>query len=135
MFTIIDQTIPYQTVTHAQNSHEKKILLVTLYGVGNYGNVLQRYALTKILEQYGFTVEHLCGKLKLDFVYLCKRIVKRFLAFLRVKKYLGQFRREKLFIQFQDKYISKKIFTKFRNALHSSKSQWQEYKFVVSGSD
>lgn len=125
-----------------------KILLVTLYGNFNYGNILQRYALTKTLEGFGFEVHHLCGsytsKKPLSFRVKrnVKRIIKRILALMGVKKFIKQFSgevasvvREERFKQFQDKFTESKITMTFPEALKAEKSMWAGYDFAVTGSD
>ena len=128
-----------------------KILLVSLYGNFNYGNVLQRYALTKTLEGFGFEVHHLCRihKAPSSLAMLkqkIKRVIKRILALMGVKKYIEQFRkearisagksaREKRFMSFQDKFTGTKIFMTFTEALRAEKSMWSGYDFAVVGSD
>ena len=120
----------------------QKILLVTLYGNFNYGNVLQRYALTNILEGLGFTVEHLCEKyeptltIKERIIRKSKRIVKRILALAGVEKYRKFFQEEKRrerFREFQDKFTDKKLFMTYREILNSS--LYKDYTFAVTGSD
>lgn len=125
-----------------------KILLVTLYGNFNYGNILQRHALTKTLEGFGFEVHHLCGSYKPRESILfrlkrkSKRIIKRILALMGVKKYIAQFKkeaciimREKRFKSFQDKFTATKMFMTFTEALSADKSKWAGYDFTVTGSD
>lgn len=119
-----------------------KILLVSLYGNLNYGNVLQRYALTKTFEGFGFEVHHLCehmrGVLLFRLTRRPKRIIKHILALMGVKKYriiMKKSAREERFKSFQDKFTETKIFMTFTEALTANKSTWAGYDFVVVGSD
>ena len=141
-----DQTRPDQTATHAQNSHHRKILLLTLYGNGNYGNILQRCALSQVVEALGFEVWHLCGVHIPDPQHpakkFIKQIIKHILAFLGVKKFRRQFQSqaltrkiEPLFAKFQDKYITKRIYMTRYQALAESPSRWNEYDYAITGSD
>lgn len=141
---IIDQTRPDQTATHAQ---KRKILLVTLYHNWNYGNVLQRYALSRVLEGYGFEVTHLCdvppaaglfAKLKANL----KLPVKYILALLGAEKFRKQFRwkparetRLRRFKTFQDKFTAKKIFSSYSGVFSVNKSEWEKFDYAVTGSD
>ena len=137
-----DQTRPDQTrpdQTYAQNSR-RKILLVTLYGNYNYGNILQRCALTSVLESHGFEVEHLCESDTV--ISVIKKIIKRILAALGIPKYRKQEvnrrlnePKEKRFKSFQDKYTGKKIFMTYKEALSESQSRWEEYDYAITGSD
>ena len=139
-----DQTRPDQT--YAQNSR-RKILLVTLYGNYNFGNILQRCALAYVLESFGFGTEHLCASESNRFYHKTKRyikgIIKRILALLGVRKYKEQEvnrrlnvpRREKRFKSFQDNHTGKKIFMTYSETLHESQSRWKIYDYAVTGSD
>lgn len=129
----------------AQKSNHK-ILLVTLYGNYNYGNILQRSALTHILESLGFEVEHLCKSESLRFIPKSKRfikaVIKRILASIGVPKFKKkeEIRRQneprlKRFQSFQDKHTGRKIFMTFQEALSESESRWKEYDYALTGSD
>ncbi len=130
-----------QIVAHAQ---KRKILLLTKYGEYNYGNVLQRYAMTRTLESFGFEVTHLCDvppfseKLK-TFI---KLPVKYILALLGSKKFRRQFQirradslRMERFRKFQDKFTARKIFSSYGGVLRQNKSEWDKYDYAVTGSD
>ena len=124
-----------------------KILLVTLYGNFNYGNVLQRYSIAHTLEGYGFEVTHLCiednyslarqikGKLKLP--------VKYILALMGVRKFRMQFQakipRKKRFKAFQDGFMVRKMrppfIPSFGSVIRMNKSEWEKYCCAVTGSD
>lgn len=125
----------------AINAGKRNVLLVTLYENFNYGNVLQRYALTRTLESFGFEVTHLCGDQpsKLEKVMAnIKLPIKYILALLGSEKFRRQFqqrKREKRFKAFQDKFTAEKICLSFREALSADKSQWSEYYCAVTGSD
>lgn len=129
----------------AQNSR-RKILLVTIYGNYNYGNVLQRCALASVLEAFGFETEHLCASGSNKFYPKTKRyikgIIKRILALLGVQEYREQLRiqrieepRSKRFQSFQDKHTGRKIFKTYSETLHESQPLWKEYNYAVTGSD
>ena len=152
---IIDQTRPDQN--YAQNSSHK-ILLVTLYGNFNFGNILQRCALTSVLESYGFDVEHLCHVylsirpfqvMKRSIKGKIKAVLRQMLAAIGIPKYRRRLKeireqterriqnepREKRFKSFQDEHTGRKIFMTFQEALHASQSRWKEYDYAVTGSD
>lgn len=131
--------------TNEQN-FRRKIMLVTLYALDNYGNVLQHCALTSVLESFGFEAEHLCASVSIRFYPKTKRyiknIIKRILALLGVRKYREQLRtqrieepRSKRFKSFQDKHTGRKIFMTYKEALSESKSFWKIYDYAVTGSD
>ena len=96
-------------------SPHNKVLLVTLIApVGNYGNILQHYALQEAIKSLGYDVESLdCPMIELGFaqkmldaisgfaVKNLKRTVKLVLAALGVKKY-----REKLIAKLKGKQPS-----------------------------
>ena len=142
-----DQTRPDQTrpdQNYARNSYHEKVLLVTLYGNGNYGNILQRCALSQIIEALGFEVWHLCDIIKpaSSIKKFIKQTIKHVLAFLGVKKFRRQFQKialarkiEPLFAKFQDIYITRKIYTTYSQALSEAPSRWNEYHYAVTGSD
>lgn len=132
MSTTIDQT-----TAHAQ---KRKILLVTLYGTSNYGNSLQRYALSRVLEGYGFEVTHLCDvpsalrKVKAKL----KLIAKHILALLGFKKFRAKIlepERNKRFREFQGKFAVRQIFMQYSGINSTDKSEWDKYDYAVTGSD
>ena len=51
---------------------KKKIAIITLYGLENYGNRLQNYALGKIIEFLGYDVETIA-------VVRCNSAIKYFI--------------------------------------------------------
>lgn len=135
-------------------------MLVTLYGDYNYGNNLQRYALARIIESLGFEVYHLCqiavkdkpdkpSRLHESIISTKKSIktlIKKMLALAGITKYLDKEnrnkeldRRHKLFISkiraFIEQYINNKIFVTYDEIFNADKSQWDKYKFAVTGSD
>ena len=127
----------------AQQSRKRRILLVTLYGSYNYGNLLQRYALTRTLEGFSFEVAHLCcddaSPLAARVKACLKLPVKYVLALLGVGKFRRQFQQMKAdipraqrFTQWQDTFTPAKIFMSYSGAL---KSQWDGYSLAVTGSD
>lgn len=139
--TIIDQIRPDHPIVR-----KRKALLVTLYGNYNYGNVLQRYALTRTLETYSFEVTHLCHddtlSLSIRLKIAAKLQVKYILALLGVKKFRLQLQQRKAdiprterFKAWQDAFAPVKIFSSFRQALTAQKSQWNAYAFAITGSD
>lgn len=78
-----------------------------------------------------------------------KRILKLCLAALGVKKYREQIKsgfhkglkhqneksRWALYKEFYDDLIGKKIYTTYKKMLNSDKKRWDEYSYVVAGSD
>ncbi len=131
-------------IAHVQNSSNRKVLLVTLYGNHNYGNILQRLALSRTVESLGFQVTHLCeitqsspsdkqflrNLIKCMFIK-CSRVLKRIAAILGIRK------RRKLLecAAFQEKYIKKKIFTSLTRTLISNPAKWSRYDYALTGSD
>lgn len=153
---IIDQTRPDQT-TYVQNSSNRKVLLVTLYGNSNYGNILQRLALSRVIESLDFEVTHLCeltpppprqsaSQIIKTFV---KRTIKPILALAGVQKFRRQFCNnamfskilswftESLFIKFQEHHIpsSSRIYMTIQQVLSADPSEWAGYDYAVAGSD
>ena len=151
-------TAQHSTADNRLNFHKKKILLVTSYGDGNYGNygtILQRYALSRVIESLGFEVHHLYSFSKPkkpdyfgEFVIRpVKTLIKRMLALIGIRKYLDKEIRYKNFQDFFNKkfskkietfteqYINNKIFMSHDEVLSADKSRWEEYNFVVTGSD
>ena len=115
-------------------------MLVTLYGNYNYGNILQRLSLSRIIESLGFTVQHLClddsllpktaSKVIIRFI---KQTIKHILALLGVKKYCMV----PMFTKFQEQHIpsTKRIYTTFLQTLSAEPSEWAGYEYVITGSD
>lgn len=127
----------------ASHDAKRRILLTTLYGNYNLGNVLQRYALTRTLEDYGFEVTHFCKKppkhlteppiktwIKLPIKYVLARLGSE-----KFRLQLLERRREKRFRQFQDKFTPRKIFMTYTEAVNAPKSEWDKYSYAVTGSD
>ena len=137
-------------IEHRLNhSQKQKALIVTLYDpIGNYGNSLQHYALQEILKRSGIEADSLkCerGMLHKISVFL-KRAAKLVLAVLGVKKYREKLRnkikgdpkiqlRRKFFASFYDECIDKLIPCTYREAFRSKPSRWNEYDYVITGSD
>lgn len=102
-----------------------KLGIITLNGYFNYGNRLQNYALTKILEKKGFDVYTLWHKTKID---ILKDIIKSNLIF--IKKY----RRHRNFYKFSKQnmkeiiWIDKKV-NKFNYFVVGSDQVWN-YKLM-----
>ena len=160
-----DQTRPDQTRPdqhYCLNSSHEKILLVTLYGNFNYGNVLQRLALAGVLESLGFEVDHLCPltpapKVKVSgrkiFERRIKTFIKRMLALAGIKRFWlreleyrakaeqAERRRQEIALfeskikPFQDKYITRRIYMTRDEVLSSEPKRWEAYKFAVTGRD
>ena len=145
-----DQTRPDQT-THVQKSSNRKVLLVTLYGNGNYGNILQRLALSRVIESLGFAVSHLCpvyipvkkpaSQIIRTFI---KQTIKHILALFGVQKYRMQFRNRQmfqkivpLFTKFQERHIpsTSRVYMTSKQVLSTGTSEWTEYDCAVTGSD
>ena len=115
-------------------------MLVTLYGNYNYGNVLQRCALAKIIEALGFQVTHLFGTSAVfssarnffKFIVLkYYRIFKLILACFGIKKFQKRF----AFADFQARYASRQILIPIDRVLTSPSSRWNVYDYAVAGSD
>ena len=154
-----DNTTQHNTTQHNNNHRlnfpENKILLVSLYG-NNYGNILQRYALARTIESLGFEVDNLCQYelrphknllyVTISFKKAIKTLIKRMLALVGIRKYLDKElnwkRKMSTFIKFSEKlnafcnkYIHNKIFIPYDEIQNVNKSQWDKYKFAVTGSD
>ena len=140
-----DQTRPDQTGSYAQNYCNRKVLLVTLFGNSNYGNILQRIALSRTIESLGFDVTHLCCSQAVNHfpvIKFIKRAVKLLLAILGVRKYRKKLRERpvmrkinSLFSSFQNKYVTRRVYSSLSEVLSAGSSQWQEYDYAVTGSD
>ena len=156
--TLVDSATAQHSTAQHSNNHclnfsENKILLVSLYG-NNYGNILQRYSLARTIESLGFEVDNLCPyesrpprnyllEAATSFKKSVKTLIKRMLALAGIRKYLDkQLTREskssaftKKLNAFCDKYIKRKIFVSYDEMQNINKSQWDKYKFAVTGSD
>ena len=114
----------------------KKVLLITLTGYFNFGNRLQNYALTKVIEKMGYHVDNLIVN---DYGSVLKTKYKVFakciLFNLRINKHLdnyGILKRELKFVSFMEKYTPNVVKTTAENAFLSD---WSQYDFAVTGSD
>ena len=126
------------------NAGKRGILLVTLHSF-NYGNDLQRYALTRTLEGFGFEVTHLCVGLKYRAPSKLEKAManiklpaKYILALLGSEKFRTQFKWRKFtasFRAFEQKFMKREIFSSYSDILSADKSQWSEYYCAVTGSD
>ena len=126
------------------NAGKRGILLVTLHSF-NYGNSLQRYALTRTLEGLGFEVTHLCVGLKYRAPSKLEKVManiklplKYILALLGSEKFRTQFKWRKFtasFRTFEQKFMKREIFSSYSDILSADKSQWSEYYCAVTGSD
>ena len=108
----------------------KKVAIITLTDNKNYGNRLQNYALTKILEKNGYYVETIW--FKKDLIIRVKIFIKKILGIF-IKKYkidkndlkriknISQFTKENL----NNKYINKKSWTNLNKM----------YDKIIVGSD
>ncbi|MBQ7215756.1 MAG: polysaccharide pyruvyl transferase family protein [Synergistaceae bacterium] len=155
---LTDLNLPYiveyskaEQTTLVQKSGNRKVLLVTLYGNYNYGNILQRLALTSVIEPLGFEVTHLCivtpppkqpaSRIIKTFI---KNAIKRVLALLGVQKYRTQFRSMEMlptivpaFTKYQEQHIpsTSRIYMTFQESLSADSSEWTSYDYAVTGSD
>lgn len=108
-----------------------KIAIVTLFGMNNYGNRLQNYAMQVILERFGYCAETICEdiknykwySLKINLKYYIRKIVKRYNNDITI--------RQKRFLRFED-YIRH---SKYGLRSIPDRIDFSSYKYVVYGSD
>ena len=118
-------------------------MLVTLYGNFNYGNVLQRCALSRTIESLGFEVRHLCFQDKvLPFGARAKSFIKQIIKQIiypavNIFPSVGRIFASGYHIrQFQNKYITRRINAlSYEQVLNADPSEWAEYDYAVTGSD
>ncbi|MBQ7215757.1 MAG: polysaccharide pyruvyl transferase family protein [Synergistaceae bacterium] len=105
--------------------------------------------MTKILEDLGFEVDHLCYfndiSTRAQAKMLAKDFVKKILASLGCRRYntISFLTRERKcpewlnrFANFADKYIGRKIIlTSYKDVWEGGKTRWEDYDFAVVGSD
>ena len=148
------QSSPVQS-SPVRDSIPKALIVTLITPDGNYGNSLQHYALNETLKSLGYDVESLdcprTGHRIADFVIKnLKRAVKLVLAVLGVKKYrqklsaklngIGrailsqQSERKSTFQAFYNEYIGGIIHSTYREVLNS-KSRWNKYQRIITGSD
>ncbi len=101
----------------------KRIGIVTLYGLMNYGNRLQNYALSRVLENNNCTVTSLCKNSKLS--ALKNNIKVMLLPFLKGERE-RRITRLSRFMGFQ-KYIETEYY--------SDKRSYDRYDCFITGSD
>lgn len=110
------------------NKRTEKVGVVTLFGMYNYGNRLQNYAVHQILTQEG-----LCPETILWYRNPGKELLKtlRCIAGCLLKKpvYIREYR----FREFDKEYIRKKAY--FTKDGHLSEKTAKKYEFIVVGSD
>lgn len=94
----------------------KKIGIVTLNGYFNFGNRLQNYALTRVLENFGFEVYTIWDK---DIVRIIKDKVKT------VVFWVPKYRRFRKFYKFSRKYTKELLL----------KNKKDDFDYIVVGSD
>ncbi len=107
----------------------KKILIITLFGLKNYGNRLQNYAAGEIVKKLGYKPVSLCvGENDNMFIHSLK-VVKRYLC-----HYLGirKFTYKKNFKKFNRKHIKTKV-VRF-NKIYTDKFN-KKYAYVFLGGD
>lgn len=83
----------------------KKVGIVTLNGYYNFGNRLQNFALTRVLENRGFEVETIWSGDEISFKSKLREVVIRFLP---LKK---SWRRQRKFYKFSKNYMKKRPLT------------------------
>ncbi len=111
---------------------KKKVLLVTIQDFKNFGNRLQNYALTHIVEGIGYDVENLTvdkDKKKI------RDLIISTLSFFGVKKVRTAYsiqKRKDACIAFSDKYIGRRLFLP-QNKLE--KMDYDSFCAAITGSD
>lgn len=98
----------------------KKIGIITLNGYSNFGNRLQNYALTNILEKKGFFVDTIWTGCEISIKSRLKYFI---ISYFPLTKKL---RRSNKFLKFTKKYI---------NTVNFNKKKIQNYDIFVVGSD
>lgn len=111
---------------------KKKVGIITLYGLFNFGNRLQNYATQKIFENLGYEVRSLIREDFIEFESL-KNKLKRYLLIILKKGYYHQFKNNK---------IRKDSFKKFQKLIFSTNIKKEnllklkdEYDYFAVGSD
>lgn len=104
----------------------KKVLLVTMYGVSNFGNRLQSFALSKTLEGLNFDVETFKPIKKKDVFSDIKLILKFFLK----KDY--SFFRKKMFTEFNNSFI---VFKNIDISIDKISVLNNHFDYFIVGSD
>lgn len=109
-----------------------KLAIYTLYGLQNYGNRLQNYALQRVLENLGCQVETLAVVPPLTVKNLAKRFLTKHNGRLRLRSW-KEHRKEKPFWQFTKRHIH----TRFLSPKDGRIPQHigNEYDGLVAGSD
>lgn len=109
-----------------------KIGIITIYGNENFGNKLQNYALVKILENKGCTVETFINDDYNLFYQIKKNIKKIIYGILNIKTY----KRERYFLKF-NKYLNySKIKIDYNKGVNKNKLyELNSYDYYVYGSD
>lgn len=153
------QSSPVQSSPVLDSVHNKVIIVTLIAPTGNYGNILQHYALQETVKSLGFSVDSMdcpieelgllrkAGRFAIKNI---KRAVKLMLALIGVKKYREKFiaklndkgktkasiyERKKLFQEFYAEYFGKIIHSTYRKALTHQISGMNEYNYVITGSD
>lgn len=107
----------------------KKVGIVTITSGNNFGNRLQNYALTNIIEKNGYICETIHNNDKKSIKALVKSFLKNTIFY---KKYYRENNRNKSFKRFNKSYI------KFSNEYvtnNDSKGIENKYDYFVCGSD
>ena len=106
-----------------------KIGIVTIIDYINYGNRLQNYAVQKILEQMGHTVDTIVA---VSYRRSCMNVVKKIAApAISLKR--PYIKREKEFKKFTKEYINEKKIYTYKGDIPESINK--KYDFFVLGSD
>ena len=109
----------------------KKVLIISLYGNYNFGNKLQNYALSTAIKNLDDNI--LISQLKVRYTSkniiknVCKKIILKFIFVKPITK------REKVFLEFNDKYMSYTNFVVSNNSLFKNKLNGFDY--YIYGSD
>lgn len=110
----------------------KKICIITIYDLSNYGNRLQNYALQRVLENYGFNVVTLKNNPTLNSKnYYPLRLLKFWLN--NTKEKLLNFR-NKRYIQFKKFETNINESNEYFN-LYKKEKVNSEYDYFIVGSD
>lgn len=113
-----------------------KVGIVTVYGENNYGNKLQNFAVVRIFEELGYTVETLQvfqSALQENYTEKCRECIKTVISWLPFNSRYKNIRiRKENFKRFSIEYLklTKKGFTK-----DAKKYAFHEYDILSVGSD
>lgn len=112
---------------------DKKCAIITIYGENNYGNRLQNYAVTKVLNDIGYRTQTVVPIEKTPFKNVVKRQIKKLIPVI-----LGSLANKKFCVLLREhnfrKFTKSNIPTKYIKKVSISAIE-KEYDLFVVGSD